>query len=154
MKDDRRGLAHYHLSNSLRLLTCERMLSETCIPSLQCKLGIHVLQCKLGIRMCIMCLTRSTWKVRNGEARSAVEMMLCCPPPIPLHGSASKVNSLSADTQVISRHCYFVVFHPFVEQLTVFHTSGLILASSSVLRVLELDLHRDGIVSSMCQTGT
>ena len=36
----------------------------------------------LGICMCIRYLTQSTWKVRNGEARSAVEMTSCCPPPI------------------------------------------------------------------------
>ena len=36
----------------------------------------------LGIHMRIGCLTRSTWKDRNGEARSAGETMLCCPPPI------------------------------------------------------------------------
>ena len=33
-----------------------------------------------------------------------------------------------------------VVFHPSVEQLTVFHTSGLVLASSSIFRVLDLNL--------------
>ena len=104
--------------------------------------------------MRIMCLTQSTWKVRNGKARSTVEMMPCCPPPIPLHGSASEVNSSSADTQVVSCHSYPVVFHPIVEQLTIFHTSGLVLALSSILRVLDLDLHRNGIVSSTCQTGT
>ena len=49
-------------------------------------------------------------------------------------------------------HCYLVIFHPFVEQLTVFHISGLVLASSSVLEVLDLDLHCDGIMSGMCQT--
>ena len=36
----------------------------------------------LGIYMRIGCLTRSTWKDRNGKARSAGETMLCCPPPI------------------------------------------------------------------------
>ena len=68
----------------------------------------------LGIRMRIMCLTRSTWKVQNGEARSAVEMTPCCPPPIPLHGSASEVNSSSADTQVVSCHCYVVNRLPYI----------------------------------------
>ena len=77
---------------------------------------------------------------QNGEARSAVEMTPCCPPPIPLHGSASEANSSSADAQVVLCHRYLVVFHPFIEQLTVFHTSGLVLASSSILRVLDLDL--------------
>ena len=54
----------------------------------------------------------------------------------PVHRSASKVNCSSADTQIISCHRYLVVYHPFVEQLTVFHTSGLVLPSSSTLRVL------------------
>ena len=36
----------------------------------------------LGIRMRIRCLTQNTWKVRNGEAQSAVETTSCCPPPI------------------------------------------------------------------------
>ena len=73
-------------------------------------------------------------------------MTPCWPPPIPLHGSASEVNSSSADAQVVSCHRYLIVFHPFVEQLTVFHTSGLVLASSSILRVLDFDLHRDSLV--------
>ena len=81
-------------------------------------------------------------------------MMLCCPPPIPLHGSASEVNNSSADAQVVSCHRYLVVFNPFVEQLTVFHTSGVVLALSFILRILDLDLHRDGIVSGTYQTGT
>ena len=79
----------------------------------------------------------------------------------PVHGSASEVNSSGGDVQVISCHRYLVVFHPFVqilEQLTIFHTPGLVLASSSILRVLDLDLdldlHRDGIVSGTCQRGT
>ena len=33
----------------------------------------------------------------------------------PVHGSASEVNRLGADVQVISCHRYLVVFHPFVE---------------------------------------
>ena len=54
-----------------------------------------------------------------------------------VYESASKVNRLGCDTQVTSsRHCLIV--HSFVEQLTVFHTSGLVLVSSSIL---DLDLH-------------
>ena len=34
------------------------------------------------------------------------------------------------DGQIVSCHCYLVVFHTFVEQLTVFHTSGRRLLSS------------------------
>ena len=84
---------------------------------------------------------RTTWKVQNGEARSTGEMTPCCPPPVSVHESASKVNSSGGDVQVVSCHRYLVVFHPFVEQLTVFHTSGLVLASSSIFLVLDLDLH-------------
>ena len=101
--------------------------------------------------MCIRCLTWSTWKVRNGEARSAGETTPCCPPP---HGSASKVNHSGGDAQVVSCHRYLVVFHPFVEQLTVFHTSGLVLALSSIFRVLDSTLIMplcDGILSGTCQ---
>ena len=54
----------------------------------------------------------------------------------PVHGSASKVNRSGADAQVVSCHRYLVVFHPFIEQLTVFHISGLVLASSSILESL------------------
>ena len=41
---------------------------------------IHKLS--LDIRMRIRCLMRSTWKDRNGEARSAGETTPCCTPPI------------------------------------------------------------------------
>ena len=93
---------------------------------------------------------------RNGEARSTVEMMPCCLSTngaYPVHGSANEVHSSGADAQVVSCHRY-LVFHPFVEQLTVFLTPGLVLVSSSTLRVLDLDIHRDGIVSGTCQRGT
>ena len=85
------------------------------------------------------CVMQSTWKVRNGEAWSAVETTPCCPPPIPACSqSANKVNRSGADVQVISCIvCYLVIFHPFVEQLTVFHTEGYIWIRSGVL----LDLH-------------
>ena len=58
-----------------------------------------------------------------------------------VHKSVSGVNRSGGDVQVVSRHHYLVVFHPFVEQSTIFHTSGLILALSSIFRVLDLDLH-------------
>ena len=58
-----------------------------------------------------------------------------------VHKSANEVNRSSGDAQVVSCHHYLVAFHPFVEQLTVLHTSGLVLASSSIFRVLDLDLH-------------
>ena len=43
-----------------------------------------------------------------------------------VHGSASKVNCSGPDLQVVSScHCYPVI--SYVEELTVFHISGLIL---------------------------
>ena len=36
----------------------------------------------------------------------------------PVHGSAREVNRSGADAQVVPCHCYLVVFHPFVQQLT------------------------------------
>ena len=58
-----------------------------------------------------------------------------------VHESVSEVNHSGGDVQVVSCHRYLVVFHPFVEQLTIFHIFGLVLASSSIFRVLDLDLH-------------
>ena len=55
-----------------------------------------------------------------------------------VHESASEI------AQVVTHKSFLVtVFlsHPFVEQLTIFHTSGLVLASSSMFRALHLDLH-------------
>ena len=97
-----------------------------------------------------MCLTQSTWKVQNGKPWSAVKMTPCCPPPMPFYGSANEVNSSSADAQVVSCHRYLVVFYPCVEQLTVFHTSGLVLALSSILRVLESWAARAKQVRKLC----
>ena len=47
--------------------------------------------------------------------------------------SASEVNRSGGDVQVVSCHGYLVVFHPFVEQLTILHTSGRHLLSSKSL---------------------
>ena len=66
-------------------------------------------------------------------------MTPCCASAYPVHGSASRVNRSGADAQVVSCHGY-LVFHPYVEQLTVFYVSGLVLASCSILRVLNLDV--------------
>ena len=101
-----------------------------------------------------MCLTPSTWKVRSDEmmkveARSRQH----CAAPYPVHRSASKVNRSGADAQVVSYHCY-LVYHLLL--LTVFYISGLVLASSSVLQLLNLEATSiaRGIMSVMCQTGT
>ena len=108
--------------------------------------------------MRIMCLTPSTWKVRSDVSSKRGRDDAVLSSAYPVHGSASKVNCLDADAQVV--FCYgCLVFHPFVEQLTVFYVSGFVLASSSILRVLNLDVtsapsYRDGIMSVTCQTGT
>ena len=73
----------------------------------------------------------------------------------PVHGSASEVNRLGADVQVVSCRRY-LVFHPYDEQLTVFYISGLVLALTSVLRVLYLNVAvaRDSILSGTCLKGS
>ena len=68
--------------------------------------------------------------------RCHMHAVLC----LSVHESASEVNRSGGDAEVISCHRY-LDFHPFLEQLTVFHTSRLVLASSSIFRVLDLDLH-------------
>ena len=89
----------------------------------------------LDIRMRIMCLTPSMWKdeMANVEASKHSQDHVCCPgSAYPVHGSASEVNWSGADVQVVS--CYgYLVFHLFVEQLTVFYIPVLVLASSSFL---------------------
>ena len=93
---------------------------------------------------------------RNGEARSAGELDdAVLSSGYPVHGPASEVNRSGADARIVSCHGY-LVFHPFVEQLTIFYISGLVLASSSKFYPpsLDLDLHRDGIISVMCKKGT
>ena len=85
--------------------------------------------------MRIRCLTRIAKLKVLARRRHAV---LC----LSVHESVSEVNRSVGDAQVVSCHRYLVVLHPFVEQLTVFHTSGLVLASSSIIQILDLDLHR------------
>ena len=55
-----------------------------------------------------------------------------------VHESATKVNRSVGDAQVVSCD-RLSCLSSFVEQLTVFHTSGLVLVSSSIS--LDLDLH-------------
>ena len=106
-------------------------------------------QCILGIHMRVMCLAQSTWKVWNGDGRSMVETMPCCASVYPVHGSASKVNCSDADAQVVFCHgC--LVFHPFVEQLTVFYVSGLVrrcLLSSESSTSMQPPLHHIAMAS-------
>ena len=106
--------------------------------------------------VCMNCITRYTYAhhvlpaehVESSKWRSSKrcrdEAVLVS--AYPVHGSARKVNRLGADAQVVSIHNYLVVFHSFGEQLTVLHTSGLVLVSSSILRVLNPILHHDGVM--------
>ena len=79
-----------------------------------------------------MCLTPSTWKVQDGEARSAVKTMLCCPLPIPFTGQWA--NCSGADAQVVSCHCIL--------------SSFILLLSSLVHRLPYLDLLWRRLLSS------
>ena len=51
----------------------------------------------------------------------------CCPLPIAFTSVLSEVNRSCADALVISCDCYPDIFHPIVEQLTIFYISGLAL---------------------------
>ena len=87
---------------------------------------------ELGIRMRIRSSREAHGKFEMAKLE-ALARQCCAVLRLSVHNSASEVNRSSGDTQVVSRHRYLVIFHPFVEQLTVFHTSGLVLVSSSVL---------------------
>lgn len=54
----------------------------------------------------------------------------------------TKVNHSDADAQVVFFHCYPVIFHPIVKQLTFFISLDLLssLTWSSILRVLCHDI--------------
>ena len=67
----------------------------------------------------------------------------------PIHRSADKVNRSGADAQVVS--CYSVIFHPFVERLTVFYISGLILQPAALLYPPSPPSQ---YISGTCQKGT
>ena len=89
--------------------------------------------------MRIMCLILSTWKVQLDKMAKLEARSRCRHAVLRLSRPrvSERNKSLGADAQVVSCHSY-VVFHPFVEQLTVFYISGLVLASSSILQVLDL----------------
>ena len=70
----------------------------------------------------------------------ALARRCCAVLRLSVHESVSEVNRSGGDVQVVSRYRY-LVFRPFVEELTVFNTSGLVLALSSIFRVLDLNLH-------------
>ena len=63
------------------------------------------------------------------EMMSGVCLLQCCAVYhlLSFISSLSKVSHSGADVQVVFCHCYPVVFHLFVEQLTIFYISGLVL---------------------------
>ena len=105
--------------------------------------------------MRIISLTWSTWKVQTKWRSSkhcqddALESST-----YPVHRSASEINSSGADAQVVSFDCYLVVFHLLVEQFANCLLYIWTCSVTGVLRVLNLDLHRNGIMSTTCQRGT
>ena len=71
-----------------------------------------------------------------------------------VHESASEVNRSGGDVQVVSCHRYLVVFHPFVEQLTVssIHLDSFwrrLLSSESLTSISVPS--RNGFLSGTCQ---
>ena len=69
-----------------------------------------------------------------------------------VHESVSEVNLSGGDVQVVSGHRYLVVFHLFVEQLTVsIHLDSFLRLLSSEISTSISMPSRDGILSGMCQ---
>ena len=85
--------------------------------------AISILTNILGIRMRIMCLTQNTWKFDRTKWRRSKRCQddTVLSSAYPAHGSASEVNRLGADVQVVSCRRYLVVFCA-VNRL---HISGL-----------------------------
>ena len=91
----------------------------------------------------------SKWRSSKRERRRRAVLRLS------VHaGSASEVNRSVDDAQVVSRH-RLSCLSSFVEQLTFFHTSGLILASSQSISSTSISMlcaiAGDGIMSGTCQ---
>ena len=59
----------------------------------------------------------STWEVLSDEMMKYGRDNAMLSSAYPALGSVSQVNCSGADVQVVSCHCYLVVFYPFVEQL-------------------------------------
>ena len=77
----------------------------------------------LGIPMHIRCLTLSTLEVQSDKMAKRGQRQHCAV----LHLSHSWVSERSkCYVQVVSFHCYHAIFHPIIEQFTVFYISGLV----------------------------
>ena len=63
----------------------------------------------------------------------------------------SKVNCSGADAQVVSCHCYPIVFHHFVEQLAVFYISKLVLYLVFYPKTQYCDGTMSGLSTKICK---
>ena len=72
------------------------------------------------------------------EESSKWQSMVVLSYAYPAHQSVSEVNCSDADTQVISCHCYLVIFRLFVDQLTVIYLCTHSLACRRLLSTLQL----------------
>ena len=78
---------------------------------------LHVLYIDNSVYTCALCVAheahgkfdRMNWRSSKRCRDDAVLSSA-----YPVQGSASKVNRLGADAQVVSCHRYLIVFHPFV----------------------------------------
>ena len=70
------------------------------------------IMCLLGIRMCVMCLTPSTWKAWNGSWDDAMLSSA-----YPVHGPVSEWSKSLGCWRASRLLSWLFVFHPFVEQL-------------------------------------
>ena len=90
----------------------------------------------------------SKWRSSKRERRRCAVLRLS------VHGSASEVDRSVDDAQVVSRH-RLSCLSSFVEQLTFFHTSGLVLASSQSISSTSVSMlcaiAGDGIMSGTWQ---
>ena len=107
----------------------------------------------ISIRMCIICLMPSMWKVRSNkmaklEARSRrYHVVLCLFHPLISEGSKSLGCQYASRLLSLLSCLSSFVEHPSSISLDLFWWS------SSILQVLGLNLHSDGIMSITCQKG-
>ena len=80
-------------------------------------------------------------KYSQGDIEDCEDVSGVLPSAYLVHGSASKVNRSGADAQVVSCHCYTVIFHPIVVHLTVFYISRLILWPATIFYLLSHASH-------------
>ena len=98
---------------------------------------VLVLHVELGIRMCMMCLTQSTWKLVVA-VRTEI-MAKCGLDEVDDFEDVSRVNCFVAGAPFFSFHCRTVDFH----HLNVFCNSRCILWPGVVISPLSLSSYRE-----------